>query len=92
MNEGKILDLNFFPGQLLDFSINIDTGALAPGMLSMLFNAEKQFHTKTIQKYTKEEIVRIHELVSRHGLSVLRDKHLHVGAVRKPALKLSQLP
>jgi hypothetical protein len=52
---------------LLDFSINMDTGALAPGMHSMLFNAEKQFHTKTIQRYTKEEIARIHELVSRHG-------------------------
>ncbi len=31
----------------------------------MLFNAEKQFHTKTIQTYTKEEIARIHEFVSR---------------------------
>lgn len=52
---------------LLDLSFNIDTGALAPGMLQMLYNAEKQFQTKTIQGYTKEEITRIHELVSRYG-------------------------
>ena len=28
---------------LLDFAINMDTGALAPGMMQMLYNAEKEY-------------------------------------------------
>jgi hypothetical protein len=56
---------------LLDFSFNIDTGALAPGMLSLLVNAEKEYQTKIVQGYTKAEISRIHELVSRYGPDVI---------------------
>ncbi|WP_457551026.1 hypothetical protein [Desulfobacula sp.] len=52
---------------LLDFSFNLDTGALAPGMHKMLVNAEKEYQTKTIQKYTEKEIIQIHEWVSRYG-------------------------
>lgn len=52
---------------LLDFSFNMETGAIAPGMLSLLINAERDYQTKTIQTYTTEEIARIHERVSRYG-------------------------
>ncbi len=58
---------------LLDFSINMDTGALAPGMLSMLYNAEKEYQTKAIQGYTKEEIIQIHELISHYGPDAVED-------------------
>jgi len=59
---------------LLDFAINMDTGALAPGMMQMLYNAEKEYQTKTIQGYTKEEITRIHELVSRYGPDAIEEE------------------
>jgi hypothetical protein len=52
---------------LLDFSFNLETGALAPGMSGMMINAEKQYQTKNIQGYSKEEIKRIHERVSFYG-------------------------
>jgi len=59
---------------LLDFSFNIDTGALAPGMLSMLGNAEKKYQTKSIQGYTKKEITQIHGLVSRYGPDAVEEE------------------
>jgi len=58
---------------LLDLSFNIDTGALAPGMLSMLYNAEKQYPTKAIPGYTKEEITQIHKLVSHYGPNAVEE-------------------
>ena len=52
---------------LLDFSFHLDTGARVPGMSGMMINAEKKYQTKHIQGYSKEEIRRIHELVSFYG-------------------------
>lgn len=52
---------------LLDFSINLDTGALAPGMPRLIANVEKEYPIKDIQRYSKEDIRRIYELVRRYG-------------------------
>ena len=52
---------------LMDFSFHLDTGALVPGMSGMMINAEKQYQTKNIQGYSKEEIKRIHERVGFYG-------------------------
>ena len=52
---------------LLDFSFNLDTGALAPGMPRLMPNAEKEYQEKNIHGYSKKEIKRIHELVSQYG-------------------------
>jgi hypothetical protein len=59
---------------LLDFSFNLDTGALTPGMHQMLVTAEKEYQPKTIQKYTEKEIRHIHEWVNRYGPDAVEEK------------------
>ncbi len=52
---------------LLDFSFNIDTGALAPGMIDMIPGIEKEYQAKDGNGYTQKEIRRIHELVNLYS-------------------------
>ncbi|CCK80410.1 hypothetical protein [Desulfobacula toluolica] len=52
---------------LLDFSFNIDTGALAPGMIDMIPSIEKEYQVKNGHGYTKKEIQHIHELINLYG-------------------------
>ncbi len=52
---------------LFDFSFNIDTGAVIPGMSWMMSGIEKEFDTINIHRYSETEIKRIHELVSIYG-------------------------
>lgn len=59
---------------LVDFSFNLDTGALAPGMLPLLGHAEKEFQTKITQGYTRQEITQIHELVRRYGPDAVEEE------------------
>ncbi len=59
---------------LVDFSVNMDTGALAPGMLPRLGHAEKEYQTKPTPGYTHEEITRIHELVRCYGPDAVEEE------------------
>ncbi|MEA1968111.1 MAG: hypothetical protein U9N77_07815 [Thermodesulfobacteriota bacterium] len=52
---------------LLDFSFNLDTGAMVSGMDRMMVNAQKEYQLKNIQGYSKKEIKNIHKLVSIYG-------------------------
>ena len=54
-----------------NFSLNLDTGAMVPGMSDMLVTAEKQYHTDKTRGCSKQEIKTIHELVKTHGLEAI---------------------
>lgn len=56
---------------LIDFSLNLDTMALTPGMSDMLVTAEKVYHTGKIQTFSDQQIKRIHELVQSWGPSAV---------------------
>jgi len=61
---------------LLEFSFNLDTGALSPGMPRMMPIAEKEYQIKNIRGYAKEEIRRIHDLVRLYGPGAVEEEIL----------------
>lgn len=59
---------------LVDFSFNLDTGAIIPGMPEMMPGIEKKYKTENIQSYSKKEIRQIHKLVKFYGPDAVEDE------------------
>ncbi len=59
---------------LVDFSFNLDTGAIAPGMSGMMAGTEKQYKTESIQGCSRKEIMHIHKLVQVYGPAAVENE------------------
>ncbi len=52
---------------LIDFTFNIDTGSLVPGMITMLPGIEKEYITQTVNDYSSKETNKIYDMINLYG-------------------------
>jgi hypothetical protein len=56
---------------LIDFTFNIDTGSLIPGMMRMLPGIEKEYKTQSVNDYSSKDADKIYNLINLYGHDIV---------------------